>query len=182
MQKVSTMQKMSTRELTLAALFVAVTAVLSQIVIPMPMIPFNLGVLAIFLCGGMLRRGTAFLSILCYLLLGAIGVPVFAQFTGGPSTLFGVTGGYLMAYPVMAWMVAFLIEIWAKDSFWKRFLTMAAALIPCYLFGTAWFAVYLHKTFIDAAWIACIPFIPVDLGKGLLASYLSLTIKKRMVK
>ena len=96
------MKKLSTRDLTLAALFVAVTAVLSQIVIPMPLVPFNLGVLAIFLCGGMLRKGIAFLSILCYLLLGAVGVPVFAQFSGGPAILFGMTGGYLMAYPVMA--------------------------------------------------------------------------------
>ena len=70
------MKKLSTRDLTLAALFVAVTAVLSQIVIPMPLVPFNLGVLAIFLCGGMLRKGIAFLSIFCYLLLGAVGVPV----------------------------------------------------------------------------------------------------------
>ena len=153
------MKKLSTRELTLAALFVAVTAVLSQIVIPMPLVPFNLGVLAIFLCGGLLRKGLAFLSVVCYLLLGAAGAPVFAQFTGGPAVLFGVTGGYLMAYPIMAWLVSWLIQVWAGSSYWKRVAAMAAALIPCYLLGTAWFAVYLHKTFIQAAWAACVPYI-----------------------
>ena len=173
------MKKMSTRELTLAALFVAITAVLSQIVVPMPLVPFNLGVLAIFLCGGTLRKGTAFLSILCYLLLGAIGVPVFAQFSGGPAVLFGVTGGYLMAYPVMAWLVAFLTETWAGDSYWKRLAAMAAALVPCYLFGTAWFAVYLHKSFAEAAWAACIPINPFDLAKAALAASVTLAIKKR---
>ncbi len=54
------MKKMTTRELTLAALFVAVTAVLSQIVIPMPLVPFNLAVLAVFLCGSLLPKGRPF--------------------------------------------------------------------------------------------------------------------------
>lgn len=174
--------KLSTRELTLAALFVAVTAVLSQIVVPMPLVPFNLAVLAVFLCGALLRKGAAFFSQLCYLLLGAIGVPVFAQFSGGPSVLFGVTGGYLMAYPVMAWLVALLIEKGGKGSFWKRVGAMAAALIPCYLFGTAWFAVYLHKSFAQAAMAACLPFIPFDLTKALVASYVSLRVQDRVKK
>lgn len=174
------MNRLSTRELTLAALFVAVTAVLSQIVVPMPLVPFNLAVMAVFLCGSMQRKGAALLSQLCYLLLGAVGVPVFAQFSAGPSVLFGVTGGYLLAYPVMAWLVAWLIEVWAGDSFWKRFLSMAAAMAPLYLFGTAWFAVYLHKSFTQAAMAACLPFVPFDLAKGLTASYVSLLVKKRV--
>jgi len=174
------MKHMTTRELTLSALFVAVTAVLSQIVVPMPLVPFNLAVLAVFLCGSMQRKGAALLSQLCYLLLGSIGVPVFAQFSGGPSILFGVTGGYLMAYPVMAWLVSWLTEVWAKDSFWRRFAAMAVALAPCYLFGTAWFAVYLHQSFAEAALAACLPFIPFDLAKGAVASYVSLLVQKRV--
>lgn len=168
--------KLSTRELTLSALFVAVVAVLSQIVVPMPLVPFNLALLGVFLCGALLRKGAAFLSLLCYLLLGTIGVPVFAQFTAGPSTLLGVTGGYLMAYPVMAGMVAWLIEAWAGDSYWKRVAAMAASLIPCYLFGTAWFAVYLHRSLASAAMAACVPYIPFDLCKALAAAYISLHI------
>ena len=169
----SAAQKLSTRELTLAALFVAVVAVLSQIVVPMPLVPFNLALLGVFLCGALLRKGAAFLSLLCYLLLGTIGVPVFAQFSAGPSVLFGVTGGYLMAYPVMAWLVAWLIQRWAKDSYWKRVAAMVAALVPCYLFGTAWFAIYLHRSFASAAMAACLPFIPFDLCKALAAAYIS---------
>ena len=87
--------------------------------------------------------------------------------------LFGVTGGYLMAYPVMAWLVAWLIQRWAKDSYWKRVAAMAAALVPCYLFGTAWFAIYLHRSFASAAMAACLPFIPFDLCKALAAAYIS---------
>ncbi len=174
------MKKMSVHNLTLAALFVAITAVLSQIVVPMPLVPFNLGVLALFLCGGMLPKGTAFLSLLCYIILGGIGVPVFAQFSGGPAVLFGVTGGYLMAYPITAWLTAWLIEIWAKRSYWKRLAAMAIALIPVYLFGTAWFAIYLHKSFAAAAMAGCVPFIPFDLAKGALAAYVTLAVSRRV--
>lgn len=176
------MKQLSTRDLTLSALFVAVTAVLSQIVIPMPLVPFNLALLAVFLCGSLQKKGAALLSQLCYLLLGAAGVPVFAQFTAGPSILFGVTGGYLMAYPVMAWLVAWIIEKGGKDSFWRRTGAMAVSLIPCYLFGTAWFALYLHESFVKAAFTACLPFIPVDLAKAFAASYISIAVRNRIPK
>lgn len=172
--------KLSTRDLTLSALFVAVTAVLSQIIIPLPLVPFNLALLAVFLCGALQRKEAALLSQLCYLLLGAVGVPVFGQFTAGPSILFGVTGGYLMAYPVMAWLVAWLVEKEGKDSFWKRTGAMVVSLIPCYLFGTAWFAVYLHQSFAQATMAACLPFIPVDLAKAAAASYMSLAVENRV--
>ena len=172
--------KLSTRDLTLSALLVAVTAVLSQVVVPMPLVPFNLALLAVFLCGALQGKGAALMTQLCYLLLGAAGVPVFAQFTGGPSILLGVTGGYLMAYPVMAWLVAFLIERGDGDSFWKRTGAMAVSLVPCYLFGTAWFALYLHQSFAQAALTACLPFIPFDLTKALAAAYISLAVQNRV--
>ena len=57
---------------------------------------------------------------------------------------------------------------------------MVAALLPCYLFGTAWFAVYLHRSFAQAAMAACIPFIPFDLAKALLGAYVTLAIQKRL--
>lgn len=174
------MRPLSTKELTVSALFVAVTAVLSQIVVPMPLVPFNLALLAVFLCGALQKKEAALLSQLCYLLLGAAGVPVFAQFTGGPSILFGVTGGYLMAYPVMAWLISWLLEKTGKDSYWGRVGVIAVSLIPCYLFGTAWFALYLHQSFAQAALAACLPFIPFDLAKALTASYVSLAVQNRV--
>lgn len=94
--------------------------------------------------------------------------------------LFGVTGGYLMAYPVMAWLVALLIEKWAGDAFWKRMVVMVVALLPCYLFGTAWFAVYMKKGFVEAAMAACIPYIPFDLAKGVVAAYLGPRVQRRV--
>lgn len=174
------MKRLTTRELTLAALFIAVTAVLSQVVVPMPLVPFNLAVLAVFLCGALQRKEAALLSQLGYLLLGGMGVPVFAQFSGGPSVLFGVTGGYLMAYPVMAWMVAALTEKWAKKNWKKRLGVMLLALLPCYLFGTAWFALYLGQSFAEAAMAACVPFIPFDAAKAVTAAYLSVLVENRV--
>lgn len=85
-----------------------------------------------------------------------------------------------MAYPITAWLTAWLIEIWAKRSYWKRLAAMAIALIPVYLFGTAWFAIYLHKSFAAAAMAGCVPFIPFDLAKGALAAYVTLAVSRRV--
>ena len=174
------MKKLTTREMVLCALFVAAMAVLSQIIVPMPGVPFNLGVLGVFLCGGMLRPGAALLSLVCYLLLGAAGVPVFAGFGAGPSALLGPTGGYIIAYPIMAWLEALLIRVWAGESYWKRVGAMAVTLIPCYLLGTAWLAVYLDKSFAAAAMTACLPFIPFDLLKALVAAGATRSLSQRL--
>ena len=86
-----------------AALFCAVLCVIAPITIPTPVgIGFTLGVLGIFLIGAFLPPLWAAGASLCYLVLGCIGLPVFSGWHGGADVLFGVTGGYLMAYVPMA--------------------------------------------------------------------------------
>ena len=170
------MKKLSTRELARCGLFTAAMAVLSQIVVPLPGVPFNLGVLGVFLCGGLLRPGAALFTLLAYLLLGAAGAPVFAGFQGGPAALFGPTGGFLLAYPLMALFIALLLRAPGRSGRPGRracFLAMAASLLPCYLLGAAWFALYTGRTLAAAAAAACLPFLPFDLLKALLAARLS---------
>ena len=78
-----------TRNLVLAALFAALTAVCSQIQIPLPMVPINLALFAVHLCGALLGAKWGALSMCAYVLLGAVGVPVFSGFASGPAVLFG---------------------------------------------------------------------------------------------
>ena len=84
----------------LCALFAALTAIFSQIMIPLPFtpVPINLALLAVWLCGSVLGAKRGALAILVYLLLGAIGVPVFHGFMGGIGVLAGPTGGYIIGY------------------------------------------------------------------------------------
>lgn len=85
-----------TRRLTLTALFAALTAVLSQISFPIPFTPivFTMGVMAVYLTAALLPKWNALLAQLVYLLLGAVGLPVFSGFNGGVGAILGPTGGY----------------------------------------------------------------------------------------
>ena len=86
--------------MTLTALLAAVTAACSWISVPLPFtpVPINLATLAVFLAGGLLGAKYGSISIITYVLLGAIGVPVFNSFTGGIGIITGPTGGYIIGY------------------------------------------------------------------------------------
>ena len=149
----------------------AMTAVLAQIMVPLPFTPvfFSLLVLGVLLSGGLLPPRWAAASQLCYLALGLFGVPVFGGFRGGPSVLLGPTGGYLAACPLMALVVSLLLR-GRKKTFWRSMAAMAAALAVCYLFGTAWFCA-LSGTPVPAALASCVyPFVLPDLFKAAAAS------------
>src|SRR5215211_6026822 len=88
--------------MTRAALMAAVTAVAAQIAIPIFPVPFTLQVFAVVLSGFLLGPRYGALAQVIYLLVGAIGVPVFAQFKGGLGVVLGPTGGYLVSYPIAA--------------------------------------------------------------------------------
>ena len=130
---------LSISDLTLIALFTAVIAVCSWISIPAA-VPFTLQTFAVFLTAGLLggKRGT--ITVIVYILLGAIGVPVFSGFTGGI--------GHLL---IIGFIFSALVMWFAENRFGKSLKVLAASmvigLIVCYAFGTAWFmAVYTKET------------------------------------
>lgn len=93
---------MQLRKMTRTALMAAVTAVAAQITVPLFAVPFTLQVLAVILSGLLLGPRYGALAMTIYLLVGAVGAPVFAQFHGGLGTIVGPTGGYLVSYPLAA--------------------------------------------------------------------------------
>ncbi len=107
-----------TKWMALSAMFVAITVVFSQISFPIPGTPivFTMGIMAVMLTGCMLPKGYAFLALLVYLLLGVCGLPVFSSFGSGLGTLLGYTGGFLMTYPIMAFLTAWLWELSGTGS------------------------------------------------------------------
>lgn len=136
---------LSTKDLALTALFVAVMAVCSWISIPAT-VPFTLQTFGVFISIGLLggKRGT--LAILIYLLLGAIGLPVFSGFTGGIGHLLGPTGGYIIGF-IFSALLMWLAERLFGKSVPVLAASMIAGLIVCYAFGTAWFmSVYTKNT------------------------------------
>lgn len=94
---------MSTKELVLTGMFAAVLAVVSQISIPLPTgVPLTIQIFGVALVGTILGWRLGFLATFVYILLGAVGLPVFSNFSGGIQSLLGLTGGYIWAWPVMA--------------------------------------------------------------------------------
>ena len=161
----------ATRKITLCARFAALTAVCSQIAIPLPLIPINLALFSVYLAGGLLGAGAGTVSQLVFALLGAVGVPVFQGFTGGPGVLFGPTGGYIIGYLAAAWLTGWLSAKWGY-TFWKLAAAMAIGLAACYLFGTVWFMILMKNGLVAALGKCVLPFLPGDAVKIALAAVL----------
>ena len=170
------MKKLTLREMTYCALFAALTAICSQIQIPLPLSPINLAVFAALLCGGLMRPVCALLSLGTYVLLGLVGVPVFAGMKAGVGTLFGNTGGYIVGYVLTAYLTALFRQRWG-ESLPRLCLGMAVGVAVCYAFGTAWFMALSGNGLWVSLSYCVLPFLPGDALKILLAATLSRRLK-----
>lgn len=176
-----------TTQLTLTALFAALTAVFSQISFPLPFTPiiFTMGVMAVYLTAALLPKWYAMLAQLVYLLLGVIGLPVYSGFHGGLGTLLGPTGGYLMAYPIMALLGAWLRELLGKTPLPRlvqMLISLIATLIPCYLLGSLWYMQVGQVDWMTSLMATALPFIPIDAIKVVFASLLALPVGAALQK
>ena len=131
------MKSLPVRSLVLAALFSALLAICSWISVPAA-VPFTLQTFAVFLTLLLLPARQGILAIAVYLLLGAVGLPVFSGFRGGPSALFGPTGGYLTGF-LLTGLCALVFEKLKLSSFPMKLCALVLGLLLCYTAGTAWF-------------------------------------------
>ena len=128
---------MHTRQLTWTGIMAALIALCAWLTIPTA-VPFTMQTFAIFLAVGLLGGKQGSLAVGIYLLLGAVGLPMFSGFSGGLGAFAGVTGGYLLGFLLMA-LVMWLGERLFGGSDLVFVLSGIAGLAVCYLFGTAWF-------------------------------------------
>lgn len=171
--------------MTRAALMAAVTAVAAQIVIPLFPVPFTLQVLAVVLAGLLLGPRYGALAMGIYLLVGAVGVPVFHGFKGGLGHLLGPTGGYLVSYPLAA-AIAGLAAYAAANAIRRRALTLSvlagtAALVVIYAFGITWLMVVAQLPFLVALAQGVLPFLAFDLIKVGLAALVAVAAAPAIV-
>ena len=171
----------NTKDLILTAVFAALTAILAQISIPIPIspVPLSLSLVAIFLCGGILKPQYAFSAMIVYILLGIAGIPVFGQFKAGIGHIVGPTGGYIIAYPLMAIAISLILKYVKKPSVFISAAAMAISLIICYGLGSAWLAIFIKKSFFDAILIGVAPYVIFDLVKAVVSSIIVSSVKKR---
>ena len=118
----ATKSKFSVRDICYAGLFAAVIAVMAQISIPMPLgVPMTMQTFAITLAAVVLGSKLSAIATLVYLALGAVGVPVLANFSGGFDKFVGPTGGFLISFPLMAYIIGLGME--HRDAFKGAFVT-----------------------------------------------------------
>ncbi len=169
------------RDIVFIALFAVLMAVCSWISIPTA-IPFTMQTFAVFLTLNFLggKKGTA--SVCIYLLLGLIGLPVYANGTAGIGIIMGTTGGYMIGW-IFSGFVMWILEKLIGRKTWAQAISMLIGLLICYIIGTAWYMIVYAKT-IGAVglWVAlgwCVlPFIIPDLVKLGLALWLSQRLEK----
>ena len=174
------MNRNKSKDIVYIGIFAALIAVCSWISIPGP-VPFTLQTFAVFLTVGLLggKRGT--LAVLVYILLGAVGLPVFSGFSGGLGALVGTTGGYIVGFLFSA-LLMWAMEAFCGQSRLKLLLSMVLGLLVCYAVGTAWFmAVYLRTTgpvsLMTVLGWCVIPFLIPDAAKILVAMLLTDRLK-----
>ena len=176
-------KKIRTIDMAYIAIGAVLIAICSWISIPV-VVPFTLQTFAVFFLIMLLGGMKATISVFIYILVGAVGLPVFAGFGAGIGVLFGKTGGYIIGFLLMGPLYSLITKCFGK-KLWVQITALAAGLIVCYTFGTAWFMyIYMRDTgevgLISVLSWCVFPYIIPDAVKMALAVFISKKFGKRL--
>lgn len=148
----------------------AITCILAPLSIPLPFspVPISLTNLVIFISVFILGMKDATISFLIYLLLGSVGLPVFASFHAGLSVLAGPTGGYLIGFIFLALIQGFAMKYFDRKLI-PTIIGMLIGMAVCYIFGTVWLAKLMSLSFKEGLFMGVIPYLPGDAVKIIIA-------------
>jgi biotin transport system substrate-specific component len=161
------------RRLIYASMFGALTAIGAYIIIPLPPVPITLQTLFLNLAAALLGGPLAALSQIVYILLGIIGLPVFAGGKSGLGVLLGPTGGYLAGFVIAAYVVGRLVKLKRNPGFLMTFTAMMAGMLVIYVCGVFQLSLVAKLTFAKAVTVGVTPFLAGDVLKVVLAALIS---------
>lgn len=172
--------RLETKKMLFAAIFAAIISICAQISIPVPFsqVHFSMVLVAVFMCGALLKAKYGTIAVCVYILLGICGMPVFGKFTGGVNVLLGPTGGYIMAYPLMTLCIGLLAKRGARLM--RLFAAILISLLICYGVGSAWLAFVSNISLYAAVISGVVGFALFDVIKAFLAAYLCAILNKRL--
>ena len=171
--------KSSVFPMILTSLCAAIIAVLAQIIIPLPLIPITGQTLAIGLVVTILGLKHGTYAVLLYILLGAIGLPVFQSFTGGLGILFGPTGGYIVGFIPTALVIGFYLEK-TRLTFTHALVANILGMLVTLAFGAVWLKYLAELSWTAALLSGVVPFLIVGVIKSILAAWVGVIVRQRL--
>jgi len=171
--------KLSTQKIVFIGMFVAIIAILSQCAIPSPTgVPMTLQPFGIALTGYLLRKKYAPMTVIIWLLLGAVGVPVFSGFRSGPNALIGATSGFMYGFIIMSFLCGL-------SSLYKPFISITFGLLGLFIthiLGTVVYSNISGNNFIVSITTVSLPYIIKDIILVILAYFISKVLHIRLNK
>lgn len=176
-------KKISVQNLTYSALFTALISVFAYVIIPLPFspVPITAQTLAVMAAAVILSTKETILSITAFLFLGVAGVPVFSGGRAGLGVIFGPSGGYLIGFLIGGVIINLLAK--NKNNYWQLLAAViTGGIIVIHLIGFIWLSYSTGMGLKEALFAGSLPFIPGDLFKAALASYLGIKVNKSLGK
>ncbi|MFA6001083.1 MAG: biotin transporter BioY [Thermoleophilia bacterium] len=178
------MHKLELRDLILVAFFAALTSIGALLSVPLPgdLVPIVLSNMIAILSGAILGKWLGPLSQIIYILIGIIGIPVFAgSVKAGPAALAGPTGGYIIGFVVASFLTGFLVERLVRAPVALRYsLSLAAGAAVIYVLGIPWLAKVAGLNIQLAMVKGVYPFLPGDILKVIVGTMLCMSLMTQL--
>lgn len=170
------------KQMIFIPLFTAITIVLSYIIIPLPFspVPVTCQTIGVMLAGNLLTPKSAFISMFLYLLLGIMGLPIFAGGASGISSILGPSGGYLISWPISAFISASILKNSKKNFSTLFIVNVISGILLIYLLGVTQLSYVTKMGFVPAIISGALPFIPGDIAKAALSATISLAVQRAL--
>lgn len=168
------------RMMIVTALFAAIIGILAQLTIPLPLVPITGQTLAIGLAATILGSRYGTISAVLYIIIGAIGVPVFAQMQAGIGVVLGPTGGFLIGFIPTTYFIGKYLEK-TKFTIFNACMANFIGMFITLIFGTIWLKYVASLTWTAAFWGGFAPFIIGGIIKAILAGWFGILVRNRLV-
>lgn len=184
--------KSNVRNLTLTAFMAAFLCIMGPIVIPIGMVPVSFANMAIYLTIILLDKKKAVISVFLYLLIGFVGLPVFAGFTAGAGKILGPTGGYLLGYLFLSWIASDLSQkgkrflnkcnCFSFKTVWmiNYALALIVGTVVLYFIGSLWLMYQSNISLKAAVMTGVVPFVGLDMIKIIASCMIGYSVRKRI--
>ena len=167
------------KNMIIIALFSGIIGILAQLTIPLPLVPITGQTLAIGLAATILGSRPGTISVILYIIIGSIGVPVFAQMSAGLGVLFGPTGGFIIGFIPTAYIIGAYLEK-TRFTIMNAMVSNIIGMFVTLTFGTVWLKIVANLSWTAAFISGFAPFIIVGFIKAILAGWIGIVVRNRL--